>query len=181
MLPRQQRWLRCFTTSALAAVLTMMAATAIFAQETDHPSAVTSVFKGVILDPTTYAPALISYDATMRDWNTSQPFFQNGYVERNARFTLTGRSYDSPVSYGVGRNQITKDTLTAFGVSAVQNTASRMVEQVLMSKFPNHRKAVKAIGWMQRIAVASAMSYQLSADHYRQATLNAQRARELGF
>src|SRR5438067_2626827 len=75
----------------------------------ERPSPVTDTFKRVVLDPTTYAPAIIAYDATMRDWNTSQPFFRNGYMERNERFTLTGRPNDVPISYTAGRNRILSD------------------------------------------------------------------------
>ena len=182
MVLRQPALLRCFATSAIVALLTVGNAGLVIAQENSKDSsAVADVIKGVVFDPTTYAPALISYDATLKDWNTSQPFFQNGYVERNARFTLTGLSNDRPVSYVVGRNQIMRDTLTTLGVSAVQNATSRIVEQALMAKYPNHRKMVKTIGWIQRIGIASAMTYKLSAPHYRQAGLNAQQARELGF
>ena len=122
---------------------------------------------------------LIGYHATMKDWNTSQPFFQNGFVEHNARFTVTGRPNDVAVSYTVGRNQILKDAVAAFGVSAAQNATSRVIERALLARYPNHRKAVKTIGWIQRISVASLMSYHLSAGHYRQAQLNARRSAEL--
>jgi hypothetical protein len=182
MVTRQHGLLRCLATSAIVALLTVGNASFVSAQENSKDSsAVADVIKGVVFDPTTYAPALISYDATLKDWNTSQPFFQNGYVERNSRFTLTGLSNDRPVSYVVGRNQIMKDTLTTLGVSAVQNATSRIVEQALMAKYPNHRKMVKTIGWIQRIGIASVMTYKLSAPHYRQAGINAQQARELGF
>jgi len=67
-----------------------------------------------------------------------------------------------------------------LGVTAAQNVTSRLVEQALLRRYPEHRTAVKAIGWLQRISVASLMSYHLSADHYRQAQLNSQRALELG-
>jgi hypothetical protein len=178
----RQHTLRRFAISAIVALLTVGNAGLGFAQENSRDSsAIADVIKGVVFDPTTYAPALISYDATMRDWNTSQPFFQNGYVERNARFTLTGLSNDRPVSYQIGRNQIMRDTLTTFGVSVIQNTTSRIVEQALMAKYPNHRKMVKTIGWIQRIGIASVMTYKLSAPHYRQAGINAQQAGELGF
>jgi hypothetical protein len=183
MLSRQHAWTRCFSTSIIVAVFTLTTAGFVSAQETGSKpsSAVADVIKGVFFDPTTYAPALISYDATMRDWNTSQPFFQNGYVERNARFTLTGLSNDHPVSYTVGQNQIMKDALTTFGMSVVQNTTSRVVERALLAKYPNHRKVVKTVGWIQRIGLASLMTYQLSAPHYHQAGYNAQQSRALGF
>ncbi len=182
MVARQHVALRSLTAAAVMAILTL--ATPGFAQAQDdsnQSSAAADIVKGVLFDPTTYAPALISYDATMRDWNTSQPFFRNGYVERNARFTITGLPNDRAVSYTTGHNQIVKDTLTTFAVTAVQNTTSRIVEQALMAKYPEHRKAVKVVGWIQRIGIASLMSYQLAAPHYRQAAMNEQRARQLGF
>jgi hypothetical protein len=182
MVTRQQYWLRSLATSAIITIL-LLSTTARYAsaQEADQSSAFADIVKGVVFDPTTYAPAVISYDATMRDWKTSQPFFRNGYVELNDRFTVSGRANDTPVSYTVGRNQILKDTLTTFGTSAVQNLSSRLVERALLAKYPEHRKVVKTIGWLQRIGVASLMSYQLSAAHYRQAAHNAARARELGY
>ena len=185
MATRQQYWLRWLATSAIISCLLVLANTpSAFAQERqedDQSFSVGGVVKGVIFDPTTYAPALISYDATMRDWNSSQPFFRNGYVEHNARFTVSGRPNDTAVSYVVGRNQILKDTLTIFGTSAAQNLSSRLVESALLARFPEHRKVVKTIGWIQRIGLASLMSYNLSAAHYKQAGYNVTRARELGY
>ena len=77
--------------AAVAMMITLVLANtpAASAQDDKSSSAFADVVKGVVLDPTTYAPALIGYDATMRDWNTSQPFFRNGFVEHNQRFTLT--------------------------------------------------------------------------------------------
>jgi hypothetical protein len=182
MVSRQHRVLHRLAAAAIIGIVTIGNAGSLTAQENDkHPSAVADVIRGVVFDPTTYAPAVISYDATLRDWNTSQPFFRNGYLERNARFTVSGLSYDRPVSYVAGKNQILKDTLTTFGVSAVQNATSRIVERALMARYPDHRKVVKTIGWIQRIGLASLMTYQLSAPHYRQAGINAQRANDLGF
>ena len=185
MVTRQQYWLRSLATLAIITLLLVLTAPRYaFAQEEqpdDRSSAVADIIKGVVFDPTTYAPALISYDATMRDWNTSQPFFRNGYVEYNARFTVTGRPNGTPVSYAAGKNQIFKDTLATLGATAAQNLTSRVVERALLARYPEHRKVVKTIGWIQRIGLASLMSYNLSAAHYRQAAYNASRARELGY
>ncbi|MES1256617.1 MAG: hypothetical protein ABUS56_13460, partial [Acidobacteriota bacterium] len=74
------------TAGALAAFAVTLANPAA-AQEVSRPSRLGYAVKGVLFDPTTYAPALLSLDATLRDWRTSQPFFANGYVEKNARFT----------------------------------------------------------------------------------------------
>jgi hypothetical protein len=180
MLTRQHFSLRFIATFVMIATLVLVSAPLAFAQDEKRSSAFADVVKGVVFDPTTYAPALIAYHATMKDWNTSQPFFQNGFVEHNARFTVNGRPDGTAVSYTVGRNLIFKDAAAAFGVAAAQNATSRLVEHALLQRYPDHRKVVKTIGWMQRIAVASAMSYHLSAGHYRQAQLNAQRSAELG-
>ena len=178
---RQLSGLRCFATSTVMTLLVLSTTPLVFGQENAPSAAVASVIKGVVLDPTTYAPALIQYDSTMRDWKTSQTFFQNGYMEHNPRFTLSGRPNDMPLSYTAGKSLIFKDTLATLGVSAAQNLMSRLVEQALLSRYPDHPKAVKTIGWVQRIALASVTSYQLSALHYRQAGLNVQRAQELGY
>ena len=71
---RVKGWTRQIVT-ALAIAMVLMPAYA-SAQESDGGSAVGSIFKRVVFDPTTYAPAVIAYDGTMRDWNTSQPFFE---------------------------------------------------------------------------------------------------------
>jgi len=147
----------------------------------EQPSILGDTIKKVVFDPTTYAPAIIAYDATMRDWNTSQPFFRNGFVEHNERFTLTGRPNDMPVSYEVGRKRILSDALVTLEISVVNNTADRLFERMLITRFPEHRKMVQVLGWVERGAVASFMSYQLSARHYRQAALNTQRAQQMGF
>jgi len=134
-----------------------------------------------VLDPTTYAPAAIAYDATMRDWNTSQPFFKNGFIEHNSRFTISGRSNDLPVPYAEGKRRILADAATSFGVSALNNFTGRVFERVLSERYPEHRKVVKAVSWIERISFGAYMAYVLSKDHYRQAELNTTRAQQLGY
>jgi hypothetical protein len=181
MLTRQHFSLRYLATYVIVAGLILLSnAQFVHAQEEDRSSAFTDIVKGVVFDPTTYAPALIGYHSTMKDWNTSQPFFRNGFVEHNARFTVTGRPNDTAVGYEVGRRLILKDAFSTFGVAAAQNVTSRLVERALLAKYPEHRKVVKTIGWIQRISIASLMSYRLSAAHYRQAQVNAQQAAVLG-
>jgi hypothetical protein len=180
MLTRQPFSLKAAAALALFAALLLTIARPAWAQDEHRTSPIAAAIKGVLLDPTTYAPAAIGYDATMRDWNTSQPFFENGYVEHNARFTLTGRADASAIGYVAGRNQILKDALGAFEISAAQNFGSRLVEGGLMARYPQHRTLIRTVGWIQRIAIASAMSYHLSAGHYRQAEANAQLAVQLG-
>jgi hypothetical protein len=146
----------------------------------EQPSPIGDTFKRVVLDPTTYAPAIIAYDATMRGWNTSQPFFRAGFVEHNERFTLTGRPNDVPMSYGDGQRRILTDALVTLQMSVINNVADQMFERMLITRFPEHRKLVRSIGWIERVSFASFMSYQLSAQHYRQAGMNAQRAQQMG-
>jgi hypothetical protein len=180
MLDRQHFSLRLVTALVTVVTIVLTDAKLAFAQDETPSSAFAAIVKGVIVDPTTYAPALFGYDATMKDWNTSQPFFQSGFVEHNARFTVTGRPDDTAVSYTAGRRLILRDAFATFGMSAAQNATSRLVERALLSRYPEHRKAVKTIGWIERIAVASLVSYRLSADHYRQAQANTERALALG-
>ncbi len=179
MLSRVQQWARRSTASTLCAVfVVVLAAPAAFAQE--QPSLLGDTLKNVVLDPTTYAPAAIAYDATMRDWHSSQPFFRNGYLERNERFTISGRPNDMPVSYQVGRQRILQDAFLNLQVSVVTNVTSHIFEHTLADRFPKHRKLVRTLGWLQRIGLASYLSYRLSAAHYRQAEENQRRAAQLG-
>ena len=145
-----------------------------------EPSFVGHALKLAVLDPTTYAPAVVVYDATMRDWNTSQPFFRNGFLEHNARFTVSGFSNDKPVSYGVGRSQILKDSMSVLAVSAVHNVGARLIEQGLRQRYPEHGRLITALGWVERGAVASLMSYELAGPHYQQWRQNQQLSGQLG-
>jgi hypothetical protein len=142
-------------------------------------NSVWSVTKGVLLDPTTYAPAAISYSATTLDWNTSQVFFQNGFVERNPRFTISGRSSDTPISFDAGNRRIMGDSLAILQMSALHNAGSQVLERVLIAKNPEHKKLIKTLGWIERIAVSSYWSYTLSEQHWRQWRWNQQTAQSL--
>src|SRR5262245_37655342 len=150
------------------------------AQERE-PSIFGHALKMAILDPTTYAPAIVTYDGTMRDWQSSQTFFRRGYVEQNARFTRSGRSGDVAISYGEGRDQILRDSLSVLAVSAVHNLGTQLIEQGLRQRYPEHRKLITVFGWIERSAVASAMTYALASPHYRQWRANQQLATKLGF
>lgn len=134
----------------------------------------------VIFDPTTYAPAIISYEATKLDWDTSQVFFRNGYVEGNPRFTVSGNPNDTPLSYGRGQRLILSDTLQILGGSMANNFLERTFEQMMLERFPDHPKLMKTIGWIERTAFASYWSYRLSANHFRQWKANERAAADLG-
>src|SRR5262245_52514764 len=168
----------------LVAVLTailLCSATGAIAQDRAERPFIVDVLTRVVLDPTTYAPAALGYDATMRDWRTSQPFFQHGFNESNARFTVSGFPNDVAISYGAGKRIIRADALETLKRSAVNNLGEQIIERVLVKKFPNHRKFIRAVGWAQRISFASFKAYRLSVPHYRQAGLNERLAAQLGF
>jgi hypothetical protein len=168
----------------LVAVLTallLFSAVGVFAQDRGERPFIADVITRVVLDPTTYVPAALAYDATMRDWRTSQPFFQHGFYESNARFTVSGLPNDVAISYGAGQRIIRADALESLKRSAVNNLAEQIIERVLVNKYPNHRKLVRAIGWAQRISFASFKAYRLSSPHYRQAGQNERLAKQLGF
>jgi hypothetical protein len=161
-------------------VLTLSGAIDAFAQESDRPLPIADIAKRVVLDPTTFAPAVIAYDATLRDWKTSQVFFENGFLESNPRFTISGRPYDMPVGYAAGQRRILLDAMTILGNSAVHNISANIIERLLVSRYPNHRKLFRVLGWAERSAYASYMSYALAAPHYRQSRFNQQQAVLLG-
>ena len=180
MLSQLQLWARKSTWCGVLVALTILVPLRASAQHPEQSSFLADTFKRVILDPTTYAPAVISYNATMRDWNTSQPFFNNGYFEGNERFTLSGLPNDRPVSYSVGRQRILSDSLVTLQMSLAHNVADQMFERLLIDRFPTHRKLVRTIGWIERSAFASYMSYYLSVRHYRQAVVNQVYAQQMG-
>lgn len=136
--------------------------------------------KQIVLDPTTYAPAIFSYESTKLDWDTSQVFFRNGYVEGNPRYTTSGLPNDTPLPYGRGDRKIMVDTLQNLGGSMAHNFVERSMEQLLLERYPDHPKLVKTIGWIERSVFASYWSYRLSATHFRQWKWNEQQAAALG-
>ena len=156
-------------------------ASAASAQDQAHRSLVPDVVKQVFLDPTTYAPAIVAWTATRLDWQTSQAFFQSGWTEHNARFTISGLGDDTPMSYRAGNRQILTDAFSNLQLSLVNNASSRVVEGLLIPRYPNHRTLFRTIGWIERSVMASYLSYGLSADHVRQWQENGRLARQLGY
>ena len=180
MLTQLQRWARRSTTRLLAIVLVTLIPVCAFAQDEERSSILGDVLKGVVLDPTTYAPAIIAYDGTSRDWKTSQPLFRAGFVEHNSRFTISGLPNDVLVSYSAGNRRILADAFANLQISIVNNVADRLFERVLIERYPEHRKLLRTLSWVERISFASFMAYRLSAAHYQQAQLNQQLARTYG-
>lgn len=150
------------------------------AQETGNGGGfVKDVAKQVLLDPTTYAPAAVLYTSMQLDWNTSQPLFQAGYVELNARYTRSGFSGDTPVSYSAGNRQLLLDSLAVVPSSLANNALNRVIERGLISKYPDKRALWKTIGWVERIAFASYASYVVSRPHFEQWRTNLRMAEQL--
>jgi hypothetical protein len=147
----------------------------------EDESAAWSVFRQVVFDPTTYAPAITSYTAERLDWKSSQVFFQHGYLEQNPQFTVTGRPDDFPIGYGAGNQQILENALKDLGASAINNTTSRVIERMLMDRYPGRRTLIRTIGWIERISFAVALATVQSSEHFRQWRENGRLARELGY
>ena len=164
------------------AALTLLCTPPASAQDPPPASFVSDVVKGVLFDPTTYAPAMVSYGATRLDWDSSQVFFRLGFVEHNARFTASGVSDSVAVSHGAGNRRIATDSLgILLRLSVAHNVTERVIERALMQRYPAHRKLVRVVGLVERIAVASYLSMALSGRHIRQWQQNERLARQLGY
>ena len=86
-----------------------------------------------------------------------------------------------PLPYAEGKKRILADAAANLGMSALNNLTGRVFERMLTERYPEHRKIVRAVSWIERISFGVYMSYMLSKDHYRQAELNATRAQQLGY
>lgn len=139
------------------------------------------VAKAVVFDPTTYAPATLSYTSMKMDWESSQALFRNGWVEQNHRFTVSGRSNDLPVSFGDGNKKIRQMALLHLEESIINNTAANLFERVLAEKYPQHRKLFKVLSWVERVAFASYVAHAASANHFKQTERNRQLALQYGY
>ena len=164
----------------LACLVLLMAAPA-SAQEPQPQKLLDAVTRSVLRDPATYAPALAKFSGMQLDWESSQIFFRHGFVERNERFTVSGRSNDVALSHGAGNRKIVLDSLIVLARSAPANFAQRSVEQLLIRKYPSHRKALTVAGHITRLAGSSYLTYATSFAHFQQWRRNERLARELGF
>jgi hypothetical protein len=161
----------------LAVVFTPAVASA---QNEGRPNVVLSITKAVLFDPTTYAPAALSYSSQRMDWKTSQVLFNAGWLEHNARFTVSGRPNDTPISFEAGNRQIRRDALEHLQQSVVNNLSTQIFERVLTQKYPQHRKLFKTLSWVERISFSGYLGYLSSADHFRQVQKNQQMAQQYG-
>jgi hypothetical protein len=172
--------MRAMTRLFLLTIMILTPAVASAQAETDS-NLFWDVTKAVVLDPTTYAPATLSYTSMKLDWNSSQPLFRNGWVEQNQRFTLSGRPNDVPLSFVDGNKQIRNMALMHLQESIVNNAAANIFERVLANKYPQHRTLFKILSWTERIAFASYVSYYASAQHFKQTERNRQLALQFGY
>ena len=163
-------------------LLTMLILTPALASAQDTDSNVFwDVTKAVVFDPTTYAPAALSYSSMKMDWNSSQTLFRNGWVEQNHRFTMSGRPNDLPVSFAEGNQKIRNMALLHLQESVINNVSANVFERVLAQKYPQHRKLFKVLSWVERVAFASYVSYAASANHFKQYERNRQLALQYGY
>ena len=172
--------MRAMRLYVLLSVIALLPA-AVSAQSENDTNVVWDVTKAVVFDPTTYAPATLSYLSMKADWDSSQTLFRNGWVEHNHRFTISGRSNDLPVSFAEGNRRIRNMALRHLQESLINNVAANVFERVLADKYPQHRKMFKVLSWVERIAFASYVSYAASANHLKQARRNRQLAIEYGY
>ena len=173
-------WIRRLSSTLLLTVLCLLSPSTLRAQDNEQSSWLADIAKRVAFDPTTYAPAIIGYDATMRDWNSSQPFFNAGFVERNSRFTINGLPNGVAVDYTTGKRRILTDGIGNLEMSLANNFASAILERAMTNRYPEHRKLIKVVGWIERVGLASLLSYNLSSKHYRQWQENERTAAQLG-
>ncbi len=165
----------------LVSSIVLVAPHVIMAQEQEaRPNIVLNVTKSVLLDPTTYVPATLSYTSQRMDWNTSQVLFRAGWVEHNRRFTVSGRPDDRPISYEEGNGEIRRAALIHLQESIVNNVTAQILERALTQQHPEHRKLFKTLSWIERISFASYVGYLSSVDHFRQVQRNQELARQNG-
>jgi hypothetical protein len=153
---------------------------AALAQTEDKPNIVLDMAKSVLFDPTTYAPAALSYTSQRMDWNSSQVLFNAGWMEHNHRYTLSGRPDDKPLGYEAGMGQIRRDALAYLQESVVNNLSAQIFERTLAQKYPQHRKLFKTLSWVERISFSAYVGYLGSAEHFRQVQKNQEMARRYG-
>ena len=115
----------------LAAIVLVLAPHSALAQNDERRPFAWGVVRAVLVDPTTFAPGVISYASIRQDWKTSQVLFTHGWLEQNPRFTISGRANDVPVVYHVGIGRIRGVALTVLQYSAINNLSAGIAEACL--------------------------------------------------
>ena len=139
------------------------------------------VTKAVVFDPTTYAPATLSYTSMKMDWDSSQTLFRNGWVEQNHRFTVSGRPNDVPIELCRRQQEDSPHGAAASAGVDHQQCRGEHLRARACRKYPQHRKLFKVLSWVERIAFASYVSYAASANHFKQTERNRQLAIQYGY
>jgi len=137
--------------------------------------------RAVLVDPTTYAPALIVHEAMQQDWKTSQVLFVHGWLEQNRDFTRSGLANDVPVGYHEGTRRIRGAAFTVLGYSVVNNLGAAGLERLFITRYPERKTLIRTLSWVERIAFASILTYNNSARYFRQAEANRRLALEHGY
>ena len=163
-----------------ATVLGFAPASALAQGEQPRPLA-WDVTRAALIDPTTYAPALISFEAIRQDWKSSQILFEYGWLEQNPKFTRSGKPNDVPLSYDEGTRRIRLAALTMLGQSTLNNVSAGLAERMLVARYPHRKRLIRTLSWAERIAFAGFLTYRNAADHLRQASTNRRLAREHGY
>lgn len=172
--------MRAIKRLVLLSVMVLTPAVASAQAETDT-NLFWDVARAVVFDPTTYAPATLSYTSMKMDWDSSQTLFRHGWVEQNHRFTVSGRPNDLPIGFADGNKKIRNMALLHLQESLLNNAAANVFERVLAAKYPQHRTLFKVLSWVERIAFASYVSYAASANHFKQTERNRQLAIQFGY
>jgi len=63
----------------------------------------------------------------------------------------------------------------------VNNLAVGIGARLLVARYPSHKKLIRTISWVERLAFASFSTYRNSINHLRQAGVNRGIAREYGY
>jgi hypothetical protein len=122
----------------------------------------------VLKDPTTWALPPIVYATHRLDWDSSQKLFAYGYLERNDKFTLTGRVDDLPISHAAGKRRILRASAATIGRSMLNNGICAIVEHKLIERAPHRRKLIRTLGWIERSLVTSYWTYRLTHNQVTQ-------------
>jgi hypothetical protein len=122
----------------------------------------------VLKDPTTYALPPIVYATHRLDWDSSQKLFAYGYLERNPKFTLTGRIDDVPISHAAGKRRIVRASAATIGRSMLNNGICAIVEHKMIERAPHRRKLIRTLGWIERSLVTSYWTYRLTHNQVAQ-------------
>jgi hypothetical protein len=86
-----------------------------------------------------------------------------------------------PVSYGEGSTRIRVAALGVLQYSAGNNVGAHLVERLLIARYPQKKRLIRTLSWVERIAFATVLTYRHSAEHFRQASSNRRLAREYGY